>query len=152
MQPTSGDEGPKPRPLPEGGPRRLHFPMRRHRLPGSGFTRAYAHGRRARGSSFTVVVHPNEGSDRRLGLSVGKRCWKSAVKRNRVRRVFREAFRLEQAELPQGIDVVLVASTPALVPDLPTCRRELRKLTWKAWRRYLEANEGNPVGPGRSRS
>ncbi len=121
-------------------PAGLRFPMSRHRLPGAGFTLAYAKGRRARGSSFTVVVRPNDVFERRLGLSVGKRCWKSAVRRNRVRRVFREAFRLEQAELPPGIDVVMIGSTQALVPDLERCRQELRKLSWKAWRRYLEAN------------
>ena len=91
-----------------------------------------------------MVVHPNGGAVRRLGLSVGKRCWKGAVRRNRVRRIFREAFRLSQSDLPTGIDVVLIASTPRLVADLETCRRELRRLGWKAWRRYLEAREGVP--------
>ena len=124
--------------------------MARHRLPGAGFQRAYTRGRRARGGSFTVVVHPNGGPVRRLGLSVGKRCWRGAVQRNRVRRIFREAFRLSQADLPPDIDVVLIASTPRLVADLETCRGELRRLVWKAWRRYLEAleeaAEGGPEG------
>lgn len=75
-----------------------------------------------------------------MGLSVGKRCWKSAVRRNRVRRVFREAFRLVQAQLPQGIDVVLIASTPRLEPDLHLIQSDLNKLGWKAWRRYHEAH------------
>lgn len=121
-------------------PTDLRFPLARHRLRGAGFQRAYRHGRRARGSSFTVVVHPNGLKVRRMGLSVGKRCWKSAVRRNRVRRVFREAFRLVQAQLPQGIDVVLIASTPRLEPDLHLIQDDLNKLGWKAWRRYQEAH------------
>lgn len=75
-----------------------------------------------------------------MGLSVGKRCWKSAVRRNRVRRVFREAFRLVQAQLPEGIDVVLIASTPRLEPQLHIIQDDLNKLVWKAWRRYQEVH------------
>lgn len=43
----------------------------------------------------------------RLGLSVSRRVG-SAVARNRLRRLYREAFRLTRPELPSGIDLVLV--------------------------------------------
>jgi ribonuclease P protein component len=42
----------------------------------------------------------------RLGLSVGRRVG-SAVARNRVKRLLREAFRLRQHDLPPGIDLVV---------------------------------------------
>ena len=102
------------------------------------FARIYHDGNRARGALMTVVVLPNGGVDSRLGLSVGKRCWKGAVKRNRVRRVFREAFRLSLPELPGGIDVVLIASVPKIEPGLEATLRELRYLVPKALRRYRE--------------
>lgn len=44
----------------------------------------------------------------RLGLIVGKRIANSAVTRNQIKRVIRESFRLNQAQL-KGIDVVVIA-------------------------------------------
>jgi ribonuclease P protein component len=49
-----------------------------------------------------------EGVESRLGLITTKRLG-PAVVRNRVRRVLREVFRLNQAKLNQPVDLVLVA-------------------------------------------
>ncbi|HED64929.1 MAG TPA: ribonuclease P protein component [Planctomycetes bacterium] len=122
-------------------PARLRFSLRRHRMGPKDFARVYREGSRARGSLMTVALCTNGLGHTRLGLSVGKRCWKSAVKRNRVRRVFREAFRLSLPELPSGLDVVLIASTPQLKPTLEPTRRELVKMVRKAHRRFLEKRE-----------
>jgi len=43
----------------------------------------------------------------RLGLSVGRK-WGPAVVRNRIRRLYREAYRLTKSSLPQGLDLVFV--------------------------------------------
>ncbi len=90
---------------------------------------------------MTVVLAPNELGFSRLGLSVGKRCWKSAVRRNRVRRVFREAFRLSVPELPVGYDLVLVASTPSLLPRLESVRAELIELAGRAREKHRRRAE-----------
>ena len=45
-------------------------------------------------------------SHARLGLSVSSRVG-NAVKRNRIKRLLREAFRLDQHALPHGIDLVI---------------------------------------------
>lgn len=116
----------------------MRFQLRRHRMFPGDFKRAYSQGSRARGGSMTVVVRPNGLDVTRMGLSVGKVCWKSAVRRNRVRRVFREAFRLSLAELPVGIDVVMIGSTPRLEPELEPVRTELRHMVKKALRRFAE--------------
>ncbi len=100
------------------------------------FQRAYREGSRARGGILVVVVAENGQEWTRMGLAVGRRIWKRAVARNRVRRVFREAFRLSYAELPQGLDLVLIAAAPRLEPDLEATRRELLQLTRKAHARY----------------
>ena len=105
------------------------------------FARAFRRGSRARGSTLVVVVHENGLDHARLGLSIGKVIWKSAVKRNRVRRIFREAFRLEFGALPAGHDVILIAAEKQLVPDLETTRHELVKLAKKAQRRLAERRE-----------
>ena len=112
------------------------------RLRRSGsFSEIYRRGSRARASLMTVAVLPNDLGRTRLGLSVGKRCWKGAVKRNRVRRVFREAFRLSLPDLPPGVDVVMIASEPRIRPGLEETRRELMLLVPKALRRYREKAE-----------
>lgn len=111
-----------------------HFRLRRPR----DFQRAYREGSRAKASQLIVVAVPNGLDHPRLGLSVGRRIWRGAVQRNRVRRLFREAFRLSVPELPPGVDLVLIPSQPRLDPDLARLRRELVHLAAKAHRRYLE--------------
>ena len=112
------------------------------------FDRAFREGSRARSELLLVVVAENGLDHSRLGLSVGKRIWKSAVRRNRVRRIFREAFRLSQHELPPGLDVVLVPGQPRLDPALEATRRELVQLCAKAHRRLLRKREEEPRDDG----
>lgn len=113
------------------------FPPRLRLRRAGDFRLAYRDGARARGALLTVVVRPNGLAFSRLGLSVGKKCWKRAVRRNRVRRVFREAFRLSRGELAPGLDVVMIPSVPRLEPGLEPVRRELVELVERA-RRKLE--------------
>jgi ribonuclease P protein component len=61
---------------------------------------------------FTVIARPNGMGHARLGMAVGRRAAGSAVNRNRVRRVVREAFRLNQQELPP-LDLVVNAKPAA---------------------------------------
>ena len=107
-------------------------------VSGGHFGRAYQQGNRARGKLMTVVVVANGLDVTRLGLSIGKRVWRDAVGRNRVRRVFREAFRVSLPELPTGVDVVLIGSMPRIEPNLHDTAAELVHLVHKAHGRYLE--------------
>lgn len=116
----------------------LRFRTHQHMKSGADFARVYREGSRARSDLFTVAVRPNGLAHTRLGLSIGKRIWKSAVRRNYVRRVFREAFRLEQHALPPGLDLVLIPARPKLVPPLAEAREQLVSMAEKAHRRYLE--------------
>lgn len=117
---------------------------------GADFSRAFSRGSRARGEILLVVGHENGSERTRLGLSIGRSVWRSAVKRNRVRRIFREAFRLSYPELPRGLDLVLVAARPALEPELePTCR-ELVHLARKVATRLASRPPQPPEGAARS--
>ncbi len=79
------------------------------------FARVFA--RRARRDLGWIIVHaaPNELGRTRLGLSIGTRVGK-AVRRVRVKRMVREAFRLIRKDIPPGMDVVVSARSH---PDRP---------------------------------
>ena len=53
-----------------------------------------------------VSSAPNDFNRTRIGLSVPGRVGTN-VKRNRIKRLLREAFRLHQGSLPRGLDVVI---------------------------------------------
>ena len=65
-------------------------------------------GRRINTTHFIVFVLPGETEHTRIGITVSKKVGK-AHQRNRVKRLVREAFRLNRCRLPTGLDVVLVA-------------------------------------------
>lgn len=126
-------------------PSRLRFPKPFHIRRARDFSRVYRSGKRARGSIMLLVGAPNGLGHPRLGLSVSKKIWKHAVKRNRVRRVFREAFRLSSPELPP-LDYVLIPAEPRLEPNTADTVLELkrlaRKLHDKVERSLAAANRG----------
>jgi ribonuclease P protein component len=61
----------------------------------------------ARDEWLQVYGLPNGLAVSRIGLSVGRK-WGGAVVRNRIRRLYREAFRRTKALMPPGLDLVFV--------------------------------------------
>ncbi|MEO8401640.1 MAG: ribonuclease P protein component [Gammaproteobacteria bacterium] len=55
-----------------------------------------------------ILCRPNQKKHARIGVIVGKRFVNSAVDRNRIRRVVRDSFRLNQEKLI-GLDIVVIA-------------------------------------------
>jgi ribonuclease P protein component len=122
------------RPAPRA--RQHRFPRAFRVLRKSEFQRAYRDGSRARGGILIVVAIANTLGYTRLGLSVGKVIWRDAVGRNRVKRIFREAFRTVREELPAGFDLILIPAQPKLEPELEATRAELIKIARKAVERF----------------
>jgi ribonuclease P protein component len=79
----------------------------RHRLSHAReFDAVYAGKTKESRGPLTVFALPNELGHPRLGLSVGRKVG-TAPKRNRIKRLLREAFRLMQHDLPRGYDLVI---------------------------------------------
>ena len=108
------------------------------------FARVFEHGVRSRGAILTVVAARNGLEHTRLGLSVGRSIWPEAVRRNRVRRIFREAFRLSYPELPRGLDLVLIPAARRLDPELRATRAELVSLAHRVSARCRDVVPPDP--------
>lgn len=133
----------QPASRPTKAAQRLFLPRETRVVRAADFERAWKQGSRARGDLLLVVAAPNGKTLARYGLSVGKKVWKGAVPRNRVRRIFREAFRLTRHALPPGFDYILVPAAPKLCPELAATCRELGRLGPKAVARWAnKAPEG----------
>jgi ribonuclease P protein component len=79
---------------------------------------------------FSLSVLANHETHPRLGLSIATRTFGSAVARNRIKRLTRESFRLNQHSLPP-VDVTVSAREAARVATVGDLRASLDK-HWKA--------------------
>ena len=84
------------------------FPRRAKLLTKSAFRFVFELSKRSSDRYFTVLGRTNTLGYTRLGLAVSRKVDKSAVRRNRIKRLIRESFRHHQGLL-DGIDVVVIA-------------------------------------------
>ncbi len=111
------------------------FAFRKHehlRRPAD-FQRVYDRRRSVSDGWLIVYACENGLPHLRLGLSVSRK-FGGAVKRNRLRRLYREAFRLTRHELPTGLDLVLIPRRPE-PPPLEELKRALSQLVRQVARR-----------------
>jgi ribonuclease P protein component len=88
-------------------PRRHTFP-KSHRLGGKReFSMVFEAKTRESRGPLMVYAKPNELGHGRLGISISRKVG-IAVRRNRIKRLLREAFRMMQHDLPAGYDLVVV--------------------------------------------
>ena len=76
------------------------------------FRRMYTKGKSAASGTVVLYCRRNGSGENRLGLTVGTKVGK-AVRRNLIRRRLREIYRLHEAEMRRGWDIVAVARTRA---------------------------------------
>lgn len=56
---------------------------------------------------MTLYILNNRLPYSRLGIIVSKKLVKKATRRNRLKRLIREAFRLNKPQLPKGLDIIV---------------------------------------------
>ena len=94
------------------------------------FRRLYYNGKNAAGSRLVLYVRPNRTETNRLGITVGTKLGKAVV-RNRVRRRIREIYRLNEARLARGRDLVVVARSRSVDAKFREMEEEFLRLAGK---------------------
>ncbi|MEQ8766913.1 MAG: ribonuclease P protein component [Planctomycetota bacterium] len=121
------------------------FPKRMHLLKTPEFQRVFQQGQRHVGRIMIVFRRPNRDGFPRIGLVVSRKAGKSHD-RNRIKRLLREAFRLQQERLPDS-DLVVIPRPGFLGKPYDVVASELVYLATRPSRppkRRDDQNEGPP--------
>lgn len=92
---------------------------------------------KASSAEITLLAIPNSEQHPRLGLTVAKRYVKRANQRNRIKRVIRDSFRLNQHDIPH-LDIVVLVRNGVMEME----NAELNKLIEKLWRKLSRRYNG----------
>ena len=94
------------------------------------FRRLYATSGHAN-SYLVLYARKNKTGENRVGITVSKKLGKAHV-RNRVRRRFREVYRLNEEKFQPGWDIVVVARTKSIHADFAKLTAAYLQLAEKA--------------------
>ena len=82
-----------------------------NRLPHNVFTRVFRAGKRIQCEDLLLIVSPNSQSVSRFAVQVGVKIDKRATRRNRMKRLIREAIRHLLPSLKSGFDCIVIANS-----------------------------------------
>ena len=109
--------------------------MKRFGLPKTGllrktgeFNQVYRRGRRLRGQGFALIYLAGEQESSRLGISVHRKVG-NAVRRNRIKRIVRETFRLHRDIFPQSSDIVFTVRPDFSLAGMAAVREAVANVT-----------------------
>lgn len=105
-------------------------------LTPSQFQSVFSNPSRFGSSHFTILITANNEQQNRLGLAIAKKRVKLAVQRNRVKRLVRESFRLNNHQLPH-IDMVVMVKSGIDTLDNQQINKQLEKI----WRKIIQRHK-----------
>lgn len=117
------------------------FTKSQHLRAKSDFERTYAVKCKAADGVLLLFIARNELPQTRIGLSVSKKHG-GAVVRNRLKRLLREAFRLQQHEIPSGLDLIAIPLAKEAA-SLEAYQQSLVKLSQRLMRRLDKPARSN---------
>lgn len=91
------------------------------------FSRVYSKGRYLAGRHVVLHYLRRSGRINRLGVTASRKI-KGSVRRNRIKRLLRESYRLYEDNLTVGYDLILVGRDSAVLPDYRTVSQEVQNL------------------------
>jgi ribonuclease P protein component len=112
---------------------RLAFPRTARVTAKVEFDAAFQTGRRASNAAALVLARANGLEIARIGISVGRK-FGDSPRRNRAKRLIREAFRLDRSAYPTGFDFIVVPRHPAFPDSLTGVRPLFLELARRAAR------------------
>lgn len=94
------------------------------------FMRVYKKGKFYVGKFIILYVLSNNFEMTRLGVTTSKKVGKSVI-RNRLRRLIKESYRVQEENIPTGFDLVFVARNNDTIPGYWEIKREMKFLLKK---------------------
>lgn len=127
-----------------GSSARLKLPKAARMPAGGPYARVFQCRKAVSDETIILNFAPNGLPWHRLGLGVAKKMFRKAVTRNRVKRLIREAFRLERPGFGGGLDIVIRPRAHEL--SVNGLRASLRVLVPKAERKFAASQGGTSPG------
>ena len=125
-------------PVTEGPPARAIFRRRDRILTRQEYQAIYSSCPPIFSKMFVFYCRKNSAGGPRLGVSVTRKVARRAVVRNRIKRLLREAFRLNKRNLPEGCDMVANAKKSSLA----AAYKDVEGALLSAARRVREEGDG----------